>query len=77
MNRTKHARRKYDNSNALDMLTQHEELDAERFEQMNSKLGRVEKAIYGLYIAIALFVFLIDHPQIIHNLTATAEASEK
>lgn len=43
---------------------------------MEKRLGRMEIAIYGLYAAIGLFTFLIDHPTVITNLTTPAHAEE-
>lgn len=70
----KKPRRKYDSQSIQDQLLSHEEHDDERFTAIDTKLGRVERAVYGLYIALALFAFLIEHPQIISNLSSPARA---
>lgn len=58
----------------IDALLQHERLDNERFGKIYSKLSSVEKAVYGIYVAMALFAFLIAYPNVIRNLTMDAQA---
>ncbi len=65
-----HNRRKYDRNSVHDLLAIHEEEDMERFTILGKRLIRIELAVYGAATALALFIFLIDHPAIIHNLTA-------
>lgn len=67
-------RRKYDNltnrditRSTSDKLDMHLADDEKRF----NKMDRVEKAVWGLYAAIALFGFLLDHPHVITSLTPT------
>lgn len=67
-------RRKYDRTSVHDLLVIHEEEDVRHFESIGKRLSRIECAMYGLYIALGLFVFLIDHPRIIDNLTSPAHA---
>lgn len=59
-----------------ELLEDHVQKDTDRFDKIYRRLGRLENLIYGLYVAGALFVFFIEHPQIIQNLTAPASAEE-
>lgn len=62
-------RRKYDYSNTHDLLIMHIEDDDRQLAGMYKRLIRIEIAQYAVATALALFIFLIDHPKIIQNLS--------
>lgn len=68
-------RRKYDRENTHDLLSRHMEEDATEFSNVGNRLIRIEIAIYAAATALALFVYLIDHPKVINNLSAGAISS--
>lgn len=67
-------RRKYDNADTHDLLVMHMQEDHEEFSSVGKRLIRIEIAVYAAAAALGLFIFMIDHPNIIENLTSPAKA---
>ena len=67
-------RRKYDKTNTHDLLVQHMEEDDDNFSLVGRRLLRIELSQYIAAAALAMFLYLIQNPQIIRNLTVDAKA---
>lgn len=63
-------RRKHDNMDTHDLLVTHMENDEIAFNDAKKRLTRIEIANYAVAAALALFIFLLDHPKIMQNLAS-------
>lgn len=64
-------RRKHDNMDTHDLLVAHMQSDDIAFSDAKKRLTRIEIAIYAASTALALFIFLLDHPKIMQNLASS------
>lgn len=69
-------RRKYDLYDTRELLSKHIEEDLESFAMVGKRLIRIELAIYAAAACLALFLYLVQNPNIIHNLTINAKAED-